>query len=55
VLGFLPEGFGTRELLLRAGLAGGIALAVYLGVAAATGMPELRTILAPLRRRARGE
>jgi putative peptidoglycan lipid II flippase len=54
VLRFLPEGFGTRELLLRAGLSGGLTLAVFLAVAVLCGMPELQTILAPLRRRAGG-
>jgi len=54
LLRLLPEGFETGPLLLRAGLAGGLCLAVFAGVALLTGMPELQTILAPLRRRAGG-
>jgi len=54
LLRLLPEGFETGPLLLRAGLAGGVCLAVFAGVALLTGMPELQTILAPLRRRAGG-
>ncbi len=54
VLHFLPAGFGTREILLRAGLAGGLSLAVFGAAAALCGLPELQTILAPLRRRKGG-
>ncbi len=53
VLAFLPQGFGTRELVLRALVAGGLALVVFAAVAVISGMPELETILAPLRRRTR--
>ncbi len=54
VLHFLPTGFGTREILLRTALAGGASLAVFVGAAWLSGLPELQTILAPLRRRKDG-
>jgi putative peptidoglycan lipid II flippase len=54
LLSFLPAGFGTGELWLRAGLAGGLSLAIFGAVAAASGMSELQTILASLRRGASG-
>jgi putative peptidoglycan lipid II flippase len=51
LLTVLPAGFGTRELLLRATLAGGLSLAVFASVATVCGLQELRTLLAPLRGR----
>jgi len=51
VLRVLPEGFGTREILLRAGLAGALTLGVFAAAAALCGLQELQTLLAPLRRR----
>jgi putative peptidoglycan lipid II flippase len=51
LLRFLPGGFGTRELLLRAGLAGGLTLAVFAAAAVLCGLQELQTLLAPLRPR----
>lgn len=54
VLRLLPQGFGTDEILLRGATSGGLCLLVFLAAAALSGMPELRTILAPLRRARRG-
>jgi putative peptidoglycan lipid II flippase len=54
VLHFLPQGFGLREILVRGAVAGALALAIFLGVAALCGLQELQAILAPLRRRAGG-
>lgn len=51
VRALLPQGFGTGEILLRLALAGGASLLVFALAAALSGMPELETILAPLRRR----
>lgn len=53
VRALLPQGFGTSELVLRAALAGGACLLVFAAAAALSGMSELDTILAPLRRRPR--
>ena len=51
---FLPAGFETRALLVRTAVASAASIAVFLGAAFASGMPELATILAPLRRRMGG-
>ncbi|MBK7645468.1 MAG: murein biosynthesis integral membrane protein MurJ [Planctomycetes bacterium] len=53
LIGFLPQGFGLREILLRAGLCGGVSMLVFFLAARASGLEELRTILGFLRRRSR--